>query len=186
MREGRMRRSDSIQSFEAPWGRPLRWTSLLLTVLMAVVGGVVSLQVPQTWLRLGVPMFLAGMMGITWLFRVRGYVVYPGLLEIRRSGWTTRVPLTGLRSVGDGVGLMRGSIRLAGNGGMYAFTGWYWNLSLGRYRMWLNDAQRAVLLDWGHRRVIVAPDDSQAFMKAIREASGLARGDQTNVTRSHG
>jgi hypothetical protein len=138
------------------------------------------------WLRVGVPVFLAGIMGITWLFRVQGYAVSPGLLEIRRSGWTTRVPLGGLRSVGDATDLIRGSIRVAGNGGLYAFTGWYWNRSLGRYRVWLNDARRAVLLDLGHRRVVVAPQDPAAFMEAIREASGLGLGNEVRVSRGHG
>lgn len=164
----------------------MRWTSLLVTGLMVVVGVVVAWQVPERWVRLGVPVFLAGIMGITWLFRVQGYAVSPGLLEIRRSGWTTRVPLSGLRSVANATDLIRGSIRLAGNGGLYAFTGWYWNRSLGRYRMWLNDTRRSVLLDLGHRRVVVAPEDPAAFMEVIREAAGLDKGHEVGVSRGHG
>lgn len=62
---------------------------------------------------------------------------------------------------------IRGSVRVFGNGGLFAFCGWFWNRSLGRYRMWVTDARRLVLIRCGDRRLVVSPDNPQEFMAAL-------------------
>ncbi|MGD9599211.1 MAG: PH domain-containing protein [Steroidobacteraceae bacterium] len=65
-------------------------------------------------------------------------------------------------------GEMRGSVRLFGNGGLFAITGWFWNRRLGRYRAFATDPDRAVLLEFARGKVLVTPHDPQAFIVQAR------------------
>lgn len=111
---------------------------------------------------------------ITGLFVVRGYSVAPGELRVQRLLWTTRVPLTGLTEVAFRPNVMRGSVRWFGNGGLYAFTGLFQNRELGRYRAFVTDYARTVVLRIGRRTVVVSPSAPEAFVDEIR-ATQLGR-----------
>ncbi|GMU68144.1 MAG: hypothetical protein AMXMBFR37_04770 [Steroidobacteraceae bacterium] len=63
----------------------------------------------------------------------------------------------------------RGSLRLWGNSGLFAITGWFWNRRLGRFRMFATDLSRAVLLEFARRKVLVTPHDPQAFIVHARK-----------------
>jgi len=70
---------------------------------------------------------------------------------------------------------MRGSLRLFGNGGLFAITGWFWNRKLGRYRAFATDPARAVVLRYATRRILLTPDDVQKFIVLMRkQISGAA------------
>ena len=64
---------------------------------------------------------------------------------------------------------LKGSIRLAGNGGLFAFCGWFRNSKLGVYRAFCTDLAHAVVLRFPDRTVVVTPDQPDKFVAAIRE-----------------
>jgi hypothetical protein len=103
------------------------------------------------------------------LFMVRGYRVTPDAILVLRPGWVTRLPRAGLLSADFEPGALRRSLRLCGNGGFFSFTGLYWNRELGRHRVFVTDGQRTVVLRYGHRTVVVSPDQPGEFVRELRE-----------------
>jgi hypothetical protein len=61
----------------------------------------------------------------------------------------------------------KGSIRLYGNAGLFAFTGWYWNRRLGRYRLFATNFRHAVVLTLADRTIVVSPSSAQAFVETV-------------------
>lgn len=96
--------------------------------------------------------------------RVRGYTLTEDAITVRRGLWDTRLPLAGLRSVTGDIDAMRGSIRVLANGGVFAFTGRFWNTKLGWYRAYATDPSRAVVLRYPRRTIVITPHDPQQFI----------------------
>lgn len=101
-------------------------------------------------------------------FMVRGYVLTEEALVVKRSGWSTRLLLRDLQSVAGDAEAMRGSLRLWANGGLFSFTGEFWNRRLGRYRALATDPQRAVVLRYPRRTIVITPHDPQHFIMRAR------------------
>jgi hypothetical protein len=103
------------------------------------------------------------------LFIVRSYAIEPNVLAIRRLLWTTRLPLAGLQSAEVSPNVMRGSLRLFGNGGMFSITGLFRNRALGNYRAFVTDLTRTVVLRFPKRTVVVSPENPERFVADISE-----------------
>lgn len=101
-------------------------------------------------------------------FMVLGYTLTNDAILVRRLGWTTRLPLSGLKSVsGDAEALQR-AIRIFGNGGLFSFTGEFWSRRLGRFRVLATDLDRAVVLRYPRRTIVITPHDPQHFIMRAR------------------
>ncbi|RMH49889.1 MAG: hypothetical protein D6685_18690 [Bacteroidetes bacterium] len=145
--------------FEAPWGS--RLTLITLVVMLILVG--VSLLVP-VWSRY----LLLAIVVASAAFAVRGYRLEDGILYILRPGWSTRIDLSGLTHVVIAPEVMRWSLRLFGNGGLFSYTGLFHNRRLGTYRAYVTDQRRTVVLHFRDARpVVLSPDDPEAFVHAL-------------------
>lgn len=163
--------------FGAPWSKTLRIATVMACVVLAVVAvsplwtlrsmavGIVLVAVP-------VVIVLA-----TLLFMVRGYVLTERALLVKRLGWVTELPLAGLQSVTGDAEAMRGSVRLFGNGGLFSFTGEFWNRRLGRYRALATDPARAVVLRYSKRTIVITPHDPQHFIMRARTLLNSTRAE---------
>ncbi len=100
-------------------------------------------------------------------FVVLSYTITPDALLVQRLFWNTRVPLAELQSARFDPGALRYSIRTCGNGGLYSFTGWYWNRQIGAYRAFATDPKRAVILKFARRTVVVTPDSPEDFVREL-------------------
>ena len=102
------------------------------------------------------------------LFVVTGYRIDSTGLFVQRLLWTTRIGLEGLdRAWHDPQAACR-SIRLFGNGGLFSITGWFRNSTLGRYRAFITDPAKAVVLRSPTRVVVLSPADPEAFLAFLR------------------
>jgi hypothetical protein len=168
-----------LASFSAPWGRALRLTTggsafvLLIIVLTGLLTG------PRHFLvwrlaMVGLPLVLL----LSALpFMVRGYVLTERQIEVRRLGWSTVLPLVELVAVSGEPEGFRGSVRVFGNGGLFAITGWFWNRRIGRFRAYATDPSRAVLLRYQDgKNVMVTPGDVQHFIVRVRSLAKMADG----------
>jgi hypothetical protein len=54
-----------------------------------------------------------------------------------------------------------------GNGGFFAFTGYFRNKELGAYRAFMTDRRLAVVLRFPDRVIVVSPDRPEDFVSAI-------------------
>ena len=160
----------------APWSPSLLVVSVLATAVLAgawlVIAGVISEKARFPFaepygssLALVFPPLVA--FGAA-LFAVRGYAVAPGELRIVRLLWATRIDLEGLLRAASDPSAMRGSLRILGNGGLYAVTGLFQNRTLGRYRAFVTDRKRAVVLFLPARTVVISPEDPAAFLQQLR------------------
>jgi hypothetical protein len=154
--------------FRAPWSTSLRTlTAMTIGVLAFVVVTAIVMRPPAlaAALLIGVPILTVF---ATVAGRVRGYTLTENAITVRRGVWDTRLPLSELRSVTGDVDAMRGSIRVLGNGGVFSFTGRFWNSKLGWYRAFATDPSRAVVLRYPKRTIVITPHDPQHFIMRAR------------------
>jgi hypothetical protein len=171
-------------SFSAPWGAPLALMTAACTViclLVPVPGVMIGLgdntalralgmsTIPTMlqwagWLTAAVPLLV---LLVSAAFMVRGYVLRDASLIIKRLGWERRLDLSKLNSATVDPEALRGSLRLFGNGGCFAFVGWFRNQKLGVYRAFATDSKRAVVLRFFDKTVVITPDDPQKFVAEI-------------------
>jgi hypothetical protein len=102
------------------------------------------------------------------LFVVTGYEVDHSQLVVHRLLWPTRIDIRGLTRVWHDPAALKGSLRVFGNGGLFSFTGLFYNRALGRCRLFATDPKRAVVMVLPARTVVVTPADPEHFIRAVR------------------
>lgn len=159
--------------FKAPWGTPLKLISLFLCALCLGLATFGLIGAPERFPFNSILMVLVPLLGLAACacFTIRGYRLAGGYLFIQRLGWETSFSLRGLQSVTADPGVMRGSLRLFGNGGAFSISGVYWNRRLGRYRAFVTDMHRTVVLRWSDRVMVVSPDSPERFVETVKESS---------------
>ena len=144
---------------------------LLLVLLLGLSTGPRQLVVWRLAM-VGVP--LAALLG-SMPFMVRGYVLTDHHLCVRRLGWSTILPLAGLTRVSGEPDGLRGTLRLFGNGGLFAICGWFWNRRWGRFRAYATDPERIVMLCYASgMKIVVSPGDVQHFIVRARTLARIA------------
>jgi len=162
--------------YSAPWSRSVKFATLFSLALLGaapVVGWNFGPRQFLAWriFTFSIPL-LALPLGI--LFMVRGYRVTAQGIEIERFGWTSQLPLVGLKDITSDPQALVGSIRRWGNGGFFAITGRYSNARHGRFRAWATDPARAVVLRYAEHTVILTPDDPQRFVQEVQHLAALS------------
>ncbi len=160
-----------MTTHDAPWSMPLVFisstTSLLCLILAVVIGGG-FVKLPA-WVALFPLAFLV----VAALFVVRYYIVSQDAVIVQRLFWKTRLPLAGLKSAWHDPMAMTKSMRTFGNGGLFSFTGYYSNKTLGPYRAYVTDPNRAVVMDFGNSKVVVSPRVPEQFIQEITASRPL-------------
>ena len=59
------------------------------------------------------------------------------------------------------------------NSGVFSLTGLWWNRKFGRYRAYVTDQKRAVVLGFEQKTVVVSPDRPAEFVAAVKESCRL-------------
>ena len=169
----------------APWGTFLKGISIVVTLLllgMSLLGGYLMPANAPYLLRVVVAALPLAILLPAVLFVVRGYEVREGTLHVRRLLWTTRVPLGELREAVIDPQAVAGSLRLFGNGGLFAFSGWFRNARLGRYRAFVTNWQQAVVLRAEACTVVLSPADPAGFVREL-QASRMPKTAKTQRKR---
>jgi Bacterial PH domain len=110
------------------------------------------------------------------LFVVRGYEIDRTHLRVRRLLWSTELRIAGVKNVWHDPGAMKGSSKTFGNGGLFAVTGFFRNRALGRYRAFVTDPWRAVVLVLTDKTVVISPAQPQKFVERVSGLYPGARG----------
>lgn len=154
-----------MKSYQAPWSTTLKISSSLIAVMCVSIALMMFASGPPMLRRVAVlPLVLVS---FSALFTIRGYILTPEAIFVRRLGWTTRLPLAGLRWARYQPAVMRGSLRLFGNGGLFVFAGWFRNRELGTYRAWVTDPQRTVVLGFPKRTWVISPSLPEQFIRDL-------------------
>lgn len=157
----------------APWPATLTLVSLLGTVVLGGVGYAAWRAIPTPsgfthGVGVGVALIPGAVVVGALLAMVRGYTLDQDQLQVQRLLTTTRLPLATLRAAWADPVVCRDSIRVAGNGGLFSFTGWFQSPRLGRYRMLATDLRRGVVLQFHDRVVVITPAAPAAFLEHLR------------------
>jgi hypothetical protein len=158
-----------MKTYDAPWSISLVAISVTATLLCVGIALVLiwSGRTFLVWTAV-VPLAPIGCMA---LFAIRGYTVTPDAILVHRVFWATPLPLGNLESAEFQPDAMSGSIRTFGNGGLFSFTGFYQNETLGSYQAFVTDPNRTVVLHFSTRTVVVSPSAPEDFVHELDAAS---------------
>lgn len=159
------------KEFAAPWGKSLKGMSTFVVVLFTAIAVsdyfILRAAKVEWWLH---PATTGGLLAIILIclpFVIRGYVVTDEGILIRRLWWNTALPRDTLVSAEVVPNAMSKSLRTCGNGGLFSFTGFYWNKQIGHYKAYVNDLNRTVVVRTKKRTAVLSPDDPQAFAASV-------------------
>lgn len=161
---------EPVIHFRAPWSAALKRISTVSIIALAI-GTLVGVY---AWRKTGAPVTLFAVIGppvivlLATFCTVRGYALGGDEIVVKRLGWSNRLPLDDLLSVGGDNEAMSGSFRLFANAQLLSYTGYFWNRKLGRYRAFATDPSRAVVLTYRKRKIVITPDDPQRFIVRAR------------------
>ena len=100
---------------------------------------------------------------VTLFFIVSKYEIQDNKLLIHRFFWKKAIDLHGILSVEYDPDAVKGSIRLFGNGGLFAFSGIYKNKKLGNYRVFATDYKKCVVMKNKEKTFVVTPENPKTF-----------------------
>jgi len=162
------------ETFSAPWAASLKLISLLSTILLLGIawGAPLPANAPLA-VVVSVRLLPVLLLGGCALYTVRGYQVTNGMLAVRRLLWTTRIPLRTLTDAEWRRGSFGFAWRTCGNGGLYSFTGWYHQKSLGSFRALATRTTDAVILKFSDRKpIVITPDDPARMVDVLKGQNG--------------
>lgn len=160
------------QTFAAPWSTALKVVSTTASAVLLAVALFIPAPPgsPATlWLMVrSLPLLI---LAACALCTVRGYEIAGGCLVVQRLGWKTRIPLQSLTTVEWRPGPFGFAWRTCGNGGLFSFSGWYYQKPLGSFRALATRTSDGVILTFsGRKPIVVTPDDSARFVEAVKAA----------------
>jgi hypothetical protein len=141
-------------------------TTLVLVVTAAILASAAFGRSPGL---VAVGAFLVVVCVACYLFAPVGYELLDGWLVVRfRLGRRRFGPVVDCAALND-IAIPRHvllSLRLFGNGGVFAGTGFYWNRAWGVFRAYVTSARRAdmVLIRTPSRAIVISPADPDAFV----------------------
>jgi hypothetical protein len=156
--------------FSAPWGASVRIVSVVIVV--AILAGGAAAAVAPKLSSLARTMITSGallVLALAATTTVRGYCIANDVLVIERLGWKTKVSLAGLCGASADPKALRWSLRLWGHSGLFGVSGRFWNKTLGRYRAYVTDVQRSVVLRFPRSAVVISPDSPSEFIAQLKE-----------------
>ena len=158
--------------FAAPWATSLKVISILSSVVLLAILWLIPIP-DEAGLGLEVPVRVLPVviLGACALFTVRGYEVDGRVLRVQRLFWFTRIPLGSLTGAEWRKGSFAPAWRTCGNGGLFSFSGWFHQKSIGTFRALATSVSDAVILSFSDRKpIVVTPDDPAGFVEAVRAA----------------
>jgi hypothetical protein len=165
----------------APIGTRVRMMTLLSIVAVVVVATVVPVLMLEARHRPPWPAFLTTwiapvVVAIVWFTtRIRRYRMVEAELQVELTFRTVRFPLEGLKDVTPDREALRGARKIIGNDGLRAISGRFRSKRLGRFHAYVTDGERAVVLRWPDRCVVISPDQPSWFIETVRKRAGLSR-----------
>ncbi|MDQ8186139.1 helix-turn-helix domain-containing protein [Pelagicoccus sp. SDUM812002] len=164
--------------FPALWSKQLKVTTVGFFVFIYSVSALMLWltdafrQEREGLVVLGL-LFPIGISVFCMMASVGGYSVKGGLLMIHRLGWSMKYPLTELSEVRVVPHAMMGAMKVVGFEGVFGSIGLFRNGVLGFFRAYVTDKGKTVVLAFGKKRIVVSPDDPEAFKQAITAAGEL-------------
>lgn len=156
--------------FKAPWAISLIAITFVVSALLlgvVLIGLLTGPRDDYAWIVAMVIIPLVILLTSVF-FSIRGYAITDNTLYVQRLGWKTKIDLHNLIAVDVDPQAMQSSFRKWGNGGLFSFSGKFYNRRLGHYEAYATDPQKAVVLKFRDRTIIITPDRPERFVAQIR------------------
>jgi hypothetical protein len=109
----------------------------------------------------------AALLWSAWALAPRGFIVGPGLVTVDRPLMPVKIILRpGTAVSAEGPGLLDGSLRTMGNGGLFGYYGSFWKKGVGNYLLYATRTDRFVMIDNG-KKYFLTPDEPEFFMEEV-------------------
>jgi hypothetical protein len=163
--------------FPAPWDRTLRIvTTAAIAALLAAVALLLFLAATAalpfaTVIAAGI----AATVAIAFALAPRGYALEPGHLRIERPLRPIEIPLASILAawtLPDGA--LRGTVRVAGSGGLFGYYGRFWSKRLGAFRLYARRRAGLVVVDTATERFVLSPEPPERFLEVLLSRSPSA------------
>ena len=162
--------------FAAPTGRRVRLVTTISGVIFGIlllVGLAIVLADPDAPVRRlfpGLVLVVVPLVGVTaaGFSQILGYRLTADELWVFRRHRHNRFALAKLTEAAVDPEAMAWSLKIFGNDGLGAITGRFRNRHLGVYQALVTDRQRAVVLRWPGRCLVVSPDRPEEFAREIQ------------------
>ncbi len=112
----------------------------------------------------------AALLWSCWALAPRGFTVEPGLVTVDRPIMPVKIELRPGTVVEPAApGLLYGSLRTMGNGGLFGYYGGFWKKGVGNYLLYATRSDRFVSIDNG-KKYFLTPDDPELFIEEVRRS----------------
>lgn len=162
-------------SFSAPWGRKVILLTILTGSLLLVLPAIQFIilrashaRAMSIWVLLTMLVVPPAILLGCAFFMIRGYTLDAGRLIVQRLLWSNTMDLGDLEAVCHDPEATKRSRKIWGNDGLFAMSGLFRNETLGRYRAYITDPKRAVVLKLRTRTLVVTPDDPEKFVRELK------------------
>ncbi|MUL34880.1 PH domain-containing protein [Gloeocapsopsis dulcis] len=155
--------------FKAPWTISLIAITTVVSVLLlgiVLVGLLTGPRYDIAWIVAMVVIPLVILLTSVF-FSIRGYAIADKTLYVQRIGWNTKIDLENLMTADVDPQAMRNSLRKWGNGGLFSFSGKFYNRKLGNYEAYATDPHKAVVLKLRDRTIVVTPEYPERFVTQV-------------------
>jgi len=160
-----------MNRFKAPWSPLLHvisWTTTAVCLFISVAGAGARQPRAMSPFPSFIDLLPVALLLGSALFTIRGYVITPDEILVERLLWNTVLKRQGLVSATVDPEALKQSLRTCGNGGLFAFSGFYWNRRLRTFRAFVTDPRLCVVLAFQNRTVVVSPDYPISFCHTLR------------------
>ncbi|OKH24713.1 PH domain-containing protein [Chroogloeocystis siderophila] len=155
--------------FKAPWAISLIAITIVVSAILlgiVLIGILTASRSDIAWLVAMVIIPLVILL-ISVFFSIRGYAIADNTLYVQRIGWNTKIDLRNLTSADVDPQAMRNSLRKWGNGGLFSYSGKFYNRKLGNYQAYATDPSKAVVLKLCDRTIVVTPEHPERFANQV-------------------
>ena len=112
---------------------------------------------------------LAIVIAVSYYFSIRHYEIGDGKLIVRRPFDAVQIPLGNISDVQTvDRKRLRWTVRTFGIGGLFSYTGEFWNKKLGSMSWYVTRMDKAVMIVRGHRKIVISPDDPEKFLEVLK------------------
>lgn len=91
------------------------------------------------------------------------------MLHIHRLGWSKKFNLSELTLLQHEKNVLMGSIRVFGNGGLFAYVGKFRNTILGNYNAYLTNTEDCLVIGFEKKKIVISPEKPEQLKKLIEE-----------------
>jgi len=136
------------QLFPVEWGVLLKVISfcvslILLGIPLAALLYTTELDWTGRLMMIVLPLLL---LSVSLLYQIRGYRIEGNELIIKRLLWTNRFSLSHLTAVEQRPDILKKSLRAFGNGGLFSFSGYFYNKYDGMFKAFATETENCLLL----------------------------------------